>query len=217
MPGIPELDAAGWLVMVLAAGMVLGGCGYAEESPPPPSGEGTAADRVVDELPPEDVPDTSGLIPVEGFPGPTFYVRNRSGALKQDPCAACHAGDPEPDRPGPRRAHWDVEVRHGGTSLGEDLSCRTCHRIDRPAVLRTVTGDTAPITRSHRQCAGCHQAQVRDWAGGAHGKRRRLWAGPRVVYGCAECHDPHDPALESRWPVTYPDVPRGGKGELRDE
>lgn len=203
-----------WIGLLLVVMGLLVGCGPAEERTPSSSKEEAASDR----LTPETVADTSELVPVETVPGPTFYVRDRSGGIEQSPCSSCHAGSGEPTFPeGPKRAHWDVEVNHGGNSLGEDLSCRTCHRPDRPEVLRTVTGDTAPITRSHRQCAGCHQAQVRDWAGGAHGKRRRLWVGPRVVYGCAECHDPHDPALESRWPVTYPDVPRGKKGELTDE
>ena len=36
-----------------------------------------------------------------------------------------------------------------------------------------------------------------------HGKRVSNWAGERVVFNCATCHDPHSPRFEKRFPATY--------------
>ena len=46
------------------------------------------------------------------------------------------------------------------------------------------------------------------WAGGAHGKRLDGWQGRRVLMGCADCHDPHRPALETRIPFRAPQLQR---------
>jgi hypothetical protein len=46
-----------------------------------------------------------------------------------------------------------------------------------------------------------------------HGKRLDGWQGRRVLMACADCHDPHDPAVRSRIPFPPPRVRRGRGGE----
>jgi hypothetical protein len=69
-------------------------------------------------------------------------------------------------------------------------------------------GKRATLDESYRLCADCHFAQVDAWAHGAHGKRLDGWQGRRVVMGCADCHDPHQPALERRIPFRAPQIER---------
>jgi len=88
------------------------------------------------------------------------------------------------------------------------MDCRSCHN---PADLNTlVLNDGTPVglDQVYRLCAECHFEQERDWAGGAHGKRVGGWNSERVILNCTDCHDPHAPAFESRWPVLYPRIPR---------
>jgi hypothetical protein len=69
-------------------------------------------------------------------------------------------------------------------------------------------GKRATLDENYRLCADCHFAQVDAWAHGAHGKRLDGWQGRRVVMGCADCHDPHQPALERRIPFRAPQIER---------
>jgi cytochrome c553 len=55
---------------------------------------------------------------------------------------------------------------------------------------------------SYQVCAQCHSRQASDWASGAHGKRAGGWAPPRVIYACAQCHNPHSPRWDTRWPAV---------------
>jgi nitrate/TMAO reductase-like tetraheme cytochrome c subunit len=56
---------------------------------------------------------------------------------------------------------------------------------------------------SYQLCAQCHNSQVKDWVGGAHGKNLSGWKSARVSKLCVECHNPHSPALDKRWPSRY--------------
>jgi hypothetical protein len=127
------------------------------------------------------------------------------------PCSSCHVpGRPviRPDRVGD--AHQDIQPVHPAES---GATCATCHAGDDVASLRLHSGATLPLDQAYRLCTQCHFAQVDAWAGGAHGKRLDGWRGPRVVMGCADCHDPHAPAIEQR--VPYPGPPRPGTGGRR--
>lgn len=132
-----------------------------------------------------------------------FLVASRAHVAAR--CTQCHADGEVLEAAGPpARAHWEIARPHGGA---EGLSCRSCHLADDPARLVVPGAEPVAIERAHRACATCHFQQVRDWAGGAHGKRLAAWAGPRVVEACTGCHDPHDPGFPVRLPTTFSPPP----------
>lgn len=166
-----------------------------------------------------------GLAEVESVPvrlaGHDFRVATRAGALVpklvQAPCSECHdasgaAAGPLGAAGVPRRAHWQVVRAHGKAPL----ACGSCHTPRDPAALAVPAvatpsdtsagpdgdGEVWPLEHSYRVCGTCHFGELRDWAGGAHGKRLVGWSGPRIVAPCTACHDPHEPGLPQRLPAT---------------
>ena len=133
-------------------------------------------------------------------------LRIRDPELTQYPCSSCHADGLSPVDPEPRTddAHDNVRPVH---PEGKGDVCTTCHVADDVEQLALGEGETVDLTHSYRLCAQCHSTEVEAWAGGAHGKQVDGWQGPRVVMGCADCHDPHDPALEPRIPYPGPRLP----------
>ena len=133
-------------------------------------------------------------------------LRLRDPELTQYPCSSCHADGLPPVDPQPRTddAHHNVRPVHPD---GKGDVCTTCHVADDVERLTVGESETVDLTHSYRLCAQCHSAEVEAWAGGAHGKQVNGWQGPRVVMGCADCHDPHDPALEPRIPYPGPRLP----------
>jgi hypothetical protein len=137
-------------------------------------------------------------------------LRERAADLGQYPCTSCHLG---------RRmvladnrvadAHQNITVSHPVQTGG---ACSTCHSPDNVELLALRSGEQATLDHTYRLCAQCHFSQAESWAAGAHGKRLDGWQGRRVVMGCADCHDPHKPALEPRIPFRAPRLerPRGG-------
>lgn len=144
-------------------------------------------------------PTVSALAP-SGVP--PFQVLARSPQLQKAPCASCHtlpiAAMRWSGEDGRTRAHWAIELVHAPTTV---MTCATCHTPDRLDQLRTLAGSAVEFDHAYQVCAQCHSTQAADWVGGAHGKRASGWAPPRVVYSCTECHDPHQPALATRWPA----------------
>ncbi len=129
---------------------------------------------------------------------PPFFVEERTPALKRYPCTECHVQS-TPQRMTEavlRKAHWDIRLEHASSEV---MSCATCHS---PTMehLQTLGGHPIDWNHSYQLCAQCHTRQSQDWYGGAHGKRVGGWAPPRVVKNCPECHNPHRPRLEKRWP-----------------
>jgi hypothetical protein len=135
-------------------------------------------------------------------------LRLRTPELRQYPCTACHVGaglTPGTDRVAD--AHQDIQPVHPSAT---GATCATCHSprdVERLAFDGSVETD---LDQAHRLCARCHFAQVDAWAGGGHGKRLDGWDGRRVVMACADCHDPHQPALERRIPFRPPTLQRPG-------
>ncbi|HUG39245.1 MAG TPA: hypothetical protein VMM12_02110 [Longimicrobiales bacterium] len=138
----------------------------------------------------------------------TFRISLRGGGGTEYPCGSCH-------RPGeavlrPERsedAHRNLLPRHpeaGGSP------CITCHAPDQVDRLVLIGGERVPLAHAYRLCGQCHYPQADAWAAGAHGKRLDGWRGRRVVMGCADCHDPHQPAVESRVPFPGPRPPGAG-------
>jgi hypothetical protein len=75
-------------------------------------------------------------------------------------------------------------------------------------LLALKSGERVTLDHTYRLCAQCHYKVAESWAGGAHGKRLDGWQGRRVVMGCADCHDPHRPAIGSRIPFRAPQLER---------
>jgi hypothetical protein len=140
----------------------------------------------------------------------TLQVQLRTGSadLVSYPCTSCHAGRTVvmvDERISD--AHSSIAVVHPRET---GATCRTCHAPDDVELLALRTGERASLDHAYRVCAQCHFAQVDAWAAGAHGKRLDGWQGRRVVMGCADCHDPHAPALVSRLPFRPPRLHRPG-------
>lgn len=129
--------------------------------------------------------------------------------LTQYPCASCHEGQDiigegaERDEDG---IHHNIQPIHPEETGAQ---CTTCHAVDDVGTLRLENGGTASINHAYQLCAQCHFPEVDSWAAGAHGKRLVGWRGRRVVMGCADCHDPHQPATEPR--IPYPGRPLPGR------
>jgi hypothetical protein len=133
-------------------------------------------------------------------------MRERSANVGQYPCTSCHLG---------RRmvlkddrivdAHRNIKPVHPERT---GAFCSTCHAADNVEYLTLKTGERATLDHTYRLCAQCHIQQATSWAGGAHGKRLDGWQGRRVVMGCADCHDPHSPSIESRIPFRAPELKR---------
>jgi hypothetical protein len=205
---------ASWLcaVFLAAMGPVQAGC---------VRGNTTAPDGRALEAPAEAgaMPDGSfWLPPVPAVPHRldgserVFSVAARTPAVRQYPCSSCHrpeGPEPRPSRPDhPERAHWRIVDAHGSS---DGFTCASCHDPREPHRLRDVHGREVALDHSYLLCGACHFQQLRDWEGGAHGKRLAIWSGPRVVEPCAGCHDPHRPGVEVRTPATHSPLPvRGG-------
>ena len=134
----------------------------------------------------------------------TLDISLRSGMREPGmyPCTSCHmhrqtalTADRTSD------AHQDVQPVHPKET---GATCGTCHSADDVELLVLANGARASLDHAYRLCAQCHSPQVEAWSMGAHGKRFDGWAGRRVVMNCADCHDPHAPALRPRMPFRPP-------------
>ncbi len=138
----------------------------------------------------------------EEYQGGAFRVLARKQAITRFKCSRCHvAGKPVLAQQGFELTHGDVVINHG--RKGNELSCIDCHSQDDRDYLEDKKGRKIDFDHSYQLCGQCHFRQKRDWLGGAHGKRVANWAGDRVVYNCASCHNPHSPRFEKRFPATY--------------
>jgi hypothetical protein len=140
------------------------------------------------------------------FGAVTLETALRAGSLDEYPCTSCHLGRQivmaakrVPD------AHQDIRPAHPKQT---GALCSTCHAADDVEQLALESGERATLNESYQLCAQCHFTQADAWAHGAHGKRLDGWQGRRVVMGCADCHDPHQPALEPRIPFRAPQIER---------
>lgn len=136
-------------------------------------------------------------------------LRARAPDIGQFPCTSCHLGRAiviADERV--KDAHQNIKPIHPKL-MG--AHCSTCHSADNVEKLALKSGETATLDHTYRLCAQCHFSQAKSWANGAHGKRLDAWQGRRVVLGCADCHDPHKPAIEKRIPFRAPRLerPRG--------
>jgi hypothetical protein len=133
-------------------------------------------------------------------------LRTRAADLGQFPCTSCHLGRAivlADERV--KDAHQNIKPVHPAQT---GALCSTCHAADNVELLALKSGERATLDHTYRLCAQCHFSQAESWAGGAHGKRLDGWQGQRVLTGCADCHDPHNPAIEKRVPFRAPQIER---------
>ncbi|WP_136798924.1 hypothetical protein [Desulfosediminicola ganghwensis] len=130
-----------------------------------------------------------------------FRVLARKKQIGRYKCSSCHTDKPVKARQGLELTHSDVVLQHG--LGGRALVCIDCHHREERDYLEDKKGRKIDFDHSYQLCGQCHFRQKRDWLAGAHGKRVANWAGERVVYNCATCHNPHSPRFEKRFPATY--------------
>ena len=125
------------------------------------------------------------------------------------PCDNCH-NSPEAFNPTPRKMdvmHTDKAVHFANIVVG--TWCHRCHQAGNYLTLHLQNGTEVSLNETYLLCRECHGPQYNDWRKNIHGKRIGLWAGPRQVYSCPECHDPHSPAFKPLKPLPAPVTPRG--------
>jgi len=134
-----------------------------------------------------------------------FHIQNRKNKIQSFKCSECHTkpvAQLQTEGLG-KKAHWDVTLKHADKNT---MSCLSCHSDNDMNNLLSGTGKSIDLNYSYQLCNQCHNQQVKDWAGGAHGKNLSGWQGSRVSKLCTECHDPHDPSIKKRWPSRYNSV-----------
>ncbi|MEC3907791.1 cytochrome c3 family protein [Tamlana sp. 2201CG12-4] len=131
----------------------------------------------------------------------TFLIPERKGQIKSYACTECHskALDKMQSEDG-KKAHWDIKLMHANENT---MNCVTCHNPDNMDNLKSLTGKDIDFNNSYNLCNQCHTKQFEDWKGGAHGKRIGGWAPPRASMTCVNCHNPHKPHFESKWPARF--------------
>ena len=192
---------------IVAAGLGLAGiaCGSGEAARPHGESVLTTIEHAViaprSTISPPELAAGRALVEVPAAPGrAAFSILARTPRLTKAPCSSCHSvpGASMRGNGDSVRAHWSIRLAHAREDV---MTCRTCHAPDTPGTLLTLTAAPVGIDHAWQVCAQCHSEVAADWAGGAHGKRASGWAAPRVAFNCTECHDPHRPALEPRWPA----------------
>jgi len=131
-----------------------------------------------------------------------FFIQNRKDNIKSYACSECHSkpvSQLKTEGLG-KKAHWDITLVHADANT---MACLTCHVENDMDNLQSNTGNYIDLNYSYQLCKQCHTKEVKDWIGGAHGKNLSGWQGARVSKLCVECHNPHKPAIEKRWPSRY--------------
>ena len=136
----------------------------------------------------------------------TLSTAMRTRAVGDYPCTSCHLGR-KVVMADKRVAHAHEDIQPVHPKAAGSL-CSTCHASENAELLVLKSGERATLDQSYRLCAQCHFQQVDAWAAGGHGKRLDGWEGRRVVMGCADCHDPHEPDFEPRVPFRAPHIER---------
>lgn len=132
-----------------------------------------------------------------------FLIPDRKSQIASYNCTECHTEsieDLKQPNLGKKAAHWNIKLVHASA---ETMNCATCHTSNDMDNLHSLTNSTIDFNYSYKVCSQCHQQEFKDWKGGAHGKQLGGWAPPRLSNNCVNCHNPHQPAFEKRWPVRF--------------
>ncbi|WNH12752.1 cytochrome c3 family protein [Thalassobellus suaedae] len=131
----------------------------------------------------------------------TFLIPERKSQIKSYACIECHSKPlTQMQSEDVKKAHWDIKLVHANQNT---MNCITCHNPENMDNLKSLTGNNIDFNNSYNLCNQCHTKQFEDWKGGAHGKRIGGWAPPRASLTCVNCHNPHKPHFESRWPARF--------------
>ena len=131
----------------------------------------------------------------------TFLIPERKGQIKSFACTECHSRPvAQMKNMDAQKAHWDIKLNHANSEV---MNCATCHNGNDMNNLNALTGQNIDFNLSYKLCAQCHFSQFEDWKGGAHGKKVAGWAPTRASMTCVNCHNPHSPGFEKRWPVQF--------------
>ncbi|MCB9426510.1 MAG: cytochrome c3 family protein [Flavobacteriales bacterium] len=134
--------------------------------------------------------------------GETFLIPERKNQIKSFACTECHSKplyQLQNENIG-KKAHWDIKLNHADDTT---MDCKTCHNPNNMDNLKSITNMPIDFNQSYKLCSQCHTKQFDDWAGGAHGKKIGGWAPPRASLTCVNCHNPHKPHFESKWPARF--------------
>jgi len=133
-----------------------------------------------------------------------FLIPERKSQITSYNCSECHTEPLDKLRLKEgvegKKAHWDIKLAHSDDNT---MNCTTCHTGNQMDVLHSLTNKKIDFNYSYKLCSQCHQEQFKDWKGGAHGKQLGGWAPPRLSNTCVNCHNPHKPHFEKRWPVRF--------------
>ena len=132
----------------------------------------------------------------------SFLTTERKSKIKSFSCTECHTKslDKLKNNKKAKKAHWDIKLAHADKKT---MNCATCHSGNDMDNLKSLTNKKIDFNRSYNLCSQCHSKEFDDWKGGAHGKRVGGWAPPRVIKNCVDCHNPHKPSFETRFPSWY--------------
>lgn len=131
----------------------------------------------------------------------TFLIPERKSQIQSYACTECHTDDLDKIKGKEvQKGHWNITLKHANENT---MNCVTCHNGDDMDNLKSLTGTKIDFNNSYKICSQCHSKQFEDWKGGAHGKRIASWAPPRASMTCVNCHNPHSPSFESRWPAKF--------------
>lgn len=132
-----------------------------------------------------------------------FLIPERKSQIASYNCTECHTVPIEKlkqDNITKKAAHWNIKLNHANA---ETMNCATCHTSNDMDNLQSLTNSSIDFNDSYKLCGQCHQKEFKDWKGGAHGKQLGGWAPPRLSNTCVNCHNPHNPYFEKRWPARY--------------
>ncbi|MBA6157304.1 cytochrome C [Tenacibaculum sp. S7007] len=131
----------------------------------------------------------------------TFLIPTRKDKIKSYKCTECHTQPLAKMQTNDiKKAHWNIKINHADANT---MNCVTCHNSDNMNDLKSITGHSIDLNKSYKLCSQCHQKQYKDWTGGAHGKRIESWANPRASMTCVNCHNPHSPGFDTKWPARF--------------
>jgi len=131
----------------------------------------------------------------------TFLIPKRTSEITSYQCTECHTKPlSEMQDVDVKKAHWNIKLHHADATV---MNCVSCHNSENMDKLKSATNIAIDLNKSYKLCSQCHHQQFEDWKGGAHGKRIGGWAPPRASMTCVNCHNPHNPSFESKWPERY--------------
>ncbi len=94
------------------------------------------------------------------------------------------------------RCHNITLVRHNSLGVAS-AACLTCHGDIHALNIRLVNGTVLPRSDSTPLCGECHNQRLIWWEEGIHGAQTNQYS------PCVQCHQPHDPVVDSIATLSY--------------